>query len=160
MKTVFPFHLWSKFIGICVYAVAVYVKQMSFGLLREYFSTMSSPSGPVNLSELKHTFLDNILNDEQIFKPHWRYGVAPAKRLWPDVTSMGVAIAKALQRYLPAVPRGSENWTHRLLRRTYASILHALHAPETLIQRQLLHECADAIDNYVVLYSDEDRATL
>ena len=99
--------------------------------------------------------LDTYINK---FKPHWRYGVAPAKRLWPDVTAMGVAIAKALQRYLPAVPRGSENWTHRLLRRTYASILHALHAPETLIQRQLLHECADAIGNCVVLYSDEDRA--
>ena len=67
---------------------------------------------------------------------------------------MAASIAKTLQHYLPAAPPGAEEWTHRLLRRTYASVLNAMKAPVDLIKRQLLHESIDAVDNYVAVFME------
>ena len=67
-----------------------------------------------------------------------------------------IAKTLTLQHYLPAAPPGAEEITHRLLRRTYASVLNAVKAPVDLIKRQLLHESIDAVDNYVVIYGDQD----
>ena len=91
----------------------------------------------------------------QIFRPQWLSGscTPPAQRLWPNVEKMGSSIANILSHYLPG-------GTHRLLRRTYASILNALHAPVELIQRQLLHKCDEAIDNYVVIYGEDEAKDL
>jgi hypothetical protein len=94
-------------------------------------------------------------------RPQWRLSnVPPAQLIWSSQAQMAASIAKTLQHYLPAAPPGAEEWTHRLLRRTYASVLNAVKAPVDLIKRQLLHESIDAVDNYVVIYGDQDVSDL
>ena len=41
-----------------------------------------------------------------------------------------------------------------------AEQLNAVKAPVDLIKRQLLHESIDAVDNYVVIYGDQDVSDL
>ena len=41
-----------------------------------------------------------------------------------------------------------------------ASVLHAIGAPQPLIERQLIHQSDGAVDSYVVLYSDAEKQDL
>ena len=94
-------------------------------------------------------------------RPGWLSGLTPpARRIWPTLPAFGQAVARAMQQHLPAPAPGDENWTHRILRRTYASVLHAIGAPAALVSRQLLHHSDEAIESYVVLYNEGDAQDL
>ena len=94
-------------------------------------------------------------------KQAWLSAYAPpARRVWRSAAALGAAVAAELRGLLPPPPPSGENWTHRILRRSMASVLHAIGAPQPLIERQLIHQSDGAVDSYVVLYSDAEKQDL